>query len=671
MAQYLTPTMLIPVLVITFLLVFVCYWWTCLRQPPLLPGQLRPKVSFTLPCYPMGKQDALPLVLITLAYALTAFFQLGSFSAPQSRVDFQGGRTVEYDFGRTVYAAKLMYFPSLGGGAYNVEISADGDHWSTLWTREGDDGKTQWYWADAAEYDPSYAMPHKYNDLFKWKEIKLDNPQNLRYLRITGKSNRAGPFQLAELGLIDQNGALIAPPQTVVATQPGQAVTGEDMALFDEQDTVPEKMTWFNSAYFDEIYHPRTALEHIEGVSPYEVSHPPLGKLILSLGIRLFGMTPFGWRFMGTLFGVLMLPILYVFLKNLFGKTVVAACGTALFAFDFMHLTQTRIATIDTYGVFFILLMYFFLYRYLTLPAGTSFRKGALPLFLSGLSWGLGAASKWTVIYGGVGLAILYFVGLGFKARDWPRDETGAPVDFAPWCAKTIAFSVLCFVVIPVVIYTLSYWPYAVAKGDTSLGGLVKVMLENQKFMFTYHQGVHDPHPYESRWYQWIVDGRPILYYLDNADTKTTGLKAAFGCFNNPVVAWTGLLVMVSLLARSVMGLLLRPGRLDVGCAPRPMGGRALFIVVGYFSQLAPWFLIGRTTFEYHYFPSTLFLVLAICFAFHELIEYRPKAWKGMVYSVTGLAVALYPFFYPVLIGLTVPQWYTTHFLRWIGSWPF
>lgn len=98
---------------------------------------------------------------------------------------------------------------------------------------------------------------------------------------------------------------------------------------------------------------PAPPLEHIRDITPYEISHPPLGKLIIGLGIRMFGMTPFGWRFMGTLFGVGMLPLLYLFLKNLFGKTFVAACGTILFAADFMHLTQTRIATIDTYAVFF------------------------------------------------------------------------------------------------------------------------------------------------------------------------------------------------------------------------------------------------------------------------------------------------------------------------------
>ena len=420
-----------------------------------------------------------------------------------------------------------------------MEISQDGQTWYTLWQKE-EDGKDVWYWADAEGYDPSYALPQDYNDLFKWLAVEPTNPQDIRYLRITGRADK-GLLELGELALFDEDGLI---------DLTGLTTGGE--ALFDEQDTVPELSTWYNSTYFDEIYHPRTALEHIEGVYPYEVSHPPLGKLTMSLGILLFGMTPFGWRFMGTLFGVLMLPLLYVFLKNLFGKRPVAACGTILFAADFMHLTQTRIGTIDTYGVFYILLMYYFLYRWLTLAPGTPFRRCALPLFLSGLFWGIGAASKWTVIYGAVGLAVLYFIGLGSKLRDWPAEAPGK----LPWLWKTLAFSVLCFVLLPVLIYTLSYWPYAAARGnDAALWGIlaeifawpftqlplvlsgerelfvkdsqnvVDIMLQNQHFMLTYHEGVTASHPYSSRWYQWIVDARPILYYLDNTSARLRGSR--------------------------------------------------------------------------------------------------------------------------------------------------
>lgn len=35
-----------------------------------------------------------------------------------------------------------------------------------------------------------------------------------------------------------------------------------------------------------------------------------------------------------------------------------------LFAADFMHFAQTRIATIDVYITFFIILMYYFMYDY-------------------------------------------------------------------------------------------------------------------------------------------------------------------------------------------------------------------------------------------------------------------------------------------------------------------
>ena len=197
--------------------------------------------------------------------------------------------------------------------------------------------------------------------------------------------------------------------------------------LFDEK-LVPEAPGYLNSAYFDEIYHARTAYEHIRNVKPYEVSHPPLGKIIIGIGIRLFGMTPFGWRFMGTLFGVLMLPILYVFLKNLFGRTLIAACGTTLFAFDFMHFVQTRIATIDTYGVFFILAMYLFMYRYIAQDYEAPFRKTALPLFFSGLCFGLGAASKWVVIYGGAGLAILWLIRQILRGRYYIK--SAGPLSF-------------------------------------------------------------------------------------------------------------------------------------------------------------------------------------------------------------------------------------------------
>ena len=696
---------LFPILTIAALLWFFLWYWKNLRAP--LAQQLAPlpdKRPFTFAgrYHPLVKKDAIPMVLITVLYAFTAFFHLGSTTGPQNPWDFGSGKSETFVLQEEVLVSKMWYFCGLGTGKYQVEISSDGVNWLSLWERKDDPEDsskvTGYYWADGTGYGSSYAVSQEYNLLFKWNEIVFDNPQYIRYLRITGQANK-GLLELNELALFDEN---------------GQRVTVDDATnpLFDEQDTVPEAISFLNSAYFDEIYHPRTAYEHLRGIEPYEISHPPLGKLIISIGISLFGMTPFGWRFMGTLFGVAMLPLLYLFLKNLFGRTSIATCGTILLAADFMRLTQTRLATIDTYAFFFILLMYYFLYRYLVLPEGASFKQCALPLFLSGLFWGIGAASKWTVIYGCTGLVALYFIGLVVKLRRWPEEECH---ERTAWTVKILAFSVLVFAVIPAIIYVLSYLPYAAASGDLSLSNLLKEMWENQKYMLSYHQGVTTSHPYSSRWYEWLVNARPILYYMDNS---VSGVTTRFAAFLNPVVCWGGLAAMLVCAAQAfrplwakltffllsglgaaasaawvtgvfdqeldtqtrLLSLLLIAALLVlylilgwfVSRAFQQHSPLALFILIGYLAQLVPWFFIGRITFAYHYFPSVLFLVLALCYVFYTLSKKEDMlCWKPAMYAVTGGAGALYVLFYPALVGLTYPSWYGTCILKWFPAWPF
>ena len=629
-AHYLSPGAILAVGLVAVLLSFALFAFRCLSQAS--PAE---SFSFHTERSRWTGRDSKLCLLLTFLYALTAFFSLGSTTAPQTKVDFVRAETVLVQLDEPVYVAAMRSFSGLGTGSYNVELSSDGSHWSTLWPRKDDEGTvTGYYWANAEGYAPSYALKQDYNSLFKWKTISFENPQNMKYLRVTGQAER-DTLQLCELVFYSD------PEATLPLDLRGHG------SLLDEADTAPAAETWFNSAYFDEIYHPRTALEHIENMRPYETTHPPLGKLLIGLGIRLFGMTPFGWRFTGTLFGVLMLPLLYVLVKLLFGSTLVAACGTALFATDFMHLTQTRIATIDTYAVFFILAAYLFLYRWLSLPPTAGVKEGVFPLFLAGLFFGIGAASKWTVLYAGAGMAVLYALHFLFRWKD--RNTEGVPA-FWPWAVKTVLLSVLFFVIIPLCIYTLSYWPYAVQEGDTSLSGLVRVMWENQGHMFHYHQGVTTRHPYQSDWWMWLLDGRPILYYME--DTAATHTR--FAAFLNPLLCWGGLLAV---------GL---TGRLGW----KQKDGKALFIVVGYLAQLVPWIPISRPTFHYHYFPCVPFLVLALCWLLDGLLRRDRENGFRWVVGLTGGSAILYAAFYPVLIGLTIPTWYST-LLRWLPSWPF
>lgn len=587
----------------------------------------KPKFSLDGKSHPMERKDLLPLLIILAVYAIVAFTNLGSTKDPQSFYTFEGDNdSVVIDLGEQKEISSIMYYSGLYPGDYDLYYSSNGSNWVRL-----RDANAQ---PDAHGDVNDAAMHQSYADLFKWQYASIgDTSISTRFIRIVA---RTLPMELGELALYDEHGRLVN-------------VSGVDSVLLDEQNTIPDSPSWFNSMYFDEIYHGRTAYENIKNIYPYEITHPPLGKIIISLGIRIFGMTPFGYRFMGAFFGVLMLLPLYILLKNMFGKTKVAMCGTLLFAFEFMHFTQTRIATIDTYGVFFTLLSFLFMWRWMTAPYTAKLRATWLDLFLCGLSFGLGCACKWTVLYAGVGLAALWLLRAIMKYRAVGLGHYGREL------LGTIGLSVLFFIVIPVIIYCLSYIPYGLALGYKMPGMLTdgnyyKLIWDNQVYMLTYHNGVNQTHPYSSRWYQWLFDVRPILYYLQyNGETKS-----AFGAFNSPLISWAGLAALISI----------------VFAFWKRRKPQAVLIWAGYLCQFLPWVIIARTTFAYHYFGCILFLTIAISFVFDELIERRSKNDK-LVYAFTGLNTALFVLFYPVLSGVEASVQFCLNVLKWFPSWPW
>ncbi len=603
------------------------------------------KFDFTFPRHRLEKKDALPILILTVIYAAVAFLNLGDMTAPQTFAAFKRDKVVVIGLEEAMPIGRVMlYTGTYHGGTYTVEFSEDGHR-----------------------YSPQATLEQEHGDLYKWFELELSqnlSPENaaagkpstvrpeagaelapVKYIRI---STNYDPLWLGEVALFDTEDQLI-PAENLFIT-PGFET------LLDEQDIVPFEPSYLNSMYFDEIYHGRTAYEHIHNISPYEVSHPPLGKLIISLGIQLFGMTAFGWRFMGTLFGVAMLFVLYALIKALFGKTKVAVLGTLLFAFDFMHFTQTRIATIDTYGVFFMLLMFLFMLKYLQLPDEEKFRKSFKWLFLSGLSFGLGISSKWTVFYGGAGLLVLLLLGLVFRlVRCVRRNESGA---FFRHLVGVVLVCLLSFILVPACIYVLSYIPYGTAQGMSLSGGMLwdpeyyGIIWRNQQFMFSYHSQLQAGHSYGSTWWMWALDVRPILYYLRYMPGN---VKSAFGAFGNPVVCWGGLMALVGIVVRLF----------------RKKDARSVFILVGYLCVLLPWVFISRVAFAYHYFPCVIFLILAICAVFDAAFD-RLGSKKGWpIYCFVGGALLLFVAFYPVLSGYAVPRWYTTNFLKWLPTWPF
>lgn len=547
----------------------------------------------------IDRYDALIMAAVSLVYACSAFYHLGNTDAPQSFVSFSPEDSVTIELSESADIQSFELYSGLGVGGFEIAVSSDGER-----------------------FYPTTTFEQNYVSIFKWNSIKPENDcSKVKYIRLTCTY---GHPEVGEFSLKTDKAIKLSPS-----------------ALTDEQICVPVNQNFLNSSYFDEIYHARTAYEHIRGVYPYEITHPPLGKLIISLGIMLFGLTPFGWRFSGTLLGVLMLPIMYIFVKKLFGGRRTPFAATAVFAMDFMHFVQTRIATIDTYAVFFILLMYLFMYLYVS---GES-DKPVLMLFLSGMFFGMGAASKWTCFYAGGGLAVIW-------AAYWLR--IGKKKGFAAFAVNS-AQCVVFFVLIPAMIYYCSYYPYGIAEG---LSGIkmyfapkyLNIVLSNQSYMFNYHSGVTATHPYSSHWYQWVFDIRPILYYLEYNGT----MRSSFGAWVNPMLCWGGLFSLFVLVYTAVF----RKDR------------KAAFILIGYLAQLLPWVLVTRVTFEYHYFPCTVFLCLALAYVF-KIIDVGDGYSKIRIYGFVVVTAAVFIMFYPALSGAWVKNAAASKLMSWLPTWPF
>ncbi|MBC7270086.1 MAG: phospholipid carrier-dependent glycosyltransferase, partial [Streptomyces sp.] len=85
------------------------------------------------------------------------------------------------------------------------------------------------------------------------------------------------------------------------------------------------------------------------------VAHPPTGKWVIALGEWMFGLEPFGWRFMTALLGTLSVLVLCRIGRRLFRSTALGCLAGTLMALDGLHFVMSRHALLDLVVMFFVL----------------------------------------------------------------------------------------------------------------------------------------------------------------------------------------------------------------------------------------------------------------------------------------------------------------------------
>lgn len=582
----------------------------CPRPVPEAPPAPKPQPVWT-------RRERLLLAGLTLCVAAVSFAYLGDTTAPQTCVDTNGQGSAQYTVRLTGEADCVLVYPGISSSNCGRLTIADADG------------------APVAEMELSYGNP------FTWKTLAINSGSGPYTITVTDG-------QVFELEFRNAAGSRVG----LTAQSPAET-DGMNSALFDEAALVPDTISQLNSFYFDEIYHARTGYETLHGMQIYETTHPPLGKDLIALGIAIFGMTGFGWRFFGTLFGVLMVPVLYLLARRLTRKPRLAGFAAVLLSLDFMRFSQSRLATIDSYVTFFILLGAYWMVCYCQSVLQKGVGGSVAPMALCGVAFGLGCASKWTGLYAGAGLAVCYFGVLWQRHRQLcgpgvpPRQRRYRQFAREFWLA--IGGGILFFVAVPLVIYLLSYLPYRLY--DPAFG--LREWWNCQTYMYWYHSSLEATHAFSSCWYSWPLDLRPVWYYMGSGLPQ--GSYASIAGFFNPVACWLGAAAVLALFAKGLAG---RSTAAQRG------------VMVFFLSQLLPWVLVTRCTFLYHFFPCLAFLILALTLCLGELAQHSPPAAKRAGVGIVAAAAVLFVWFYPVLSGLPVPAAWAAS-LKWLPSWGF
>lgn len=196
------------------------------------------------------------------------------------------------------------------------------------------------------------------------------------------------------------------------------------------------------------------------------------------------------------------------------------------------------------------------------------------------------------------------------------------------------------------VIYVLTYapnWAGATSIGAQAIGhdgwaGLLSLQYQ----MYHYHATLKATHVYESKWWTWPLELRPVSYYYTAISGKTPPHQVVAEILGvaNPAV-W-------------LAGIVSIPWAGYLAWRQRHKG--AALLVIAYFAQWLPWAASPRIDFLYNAYPNLTVICLCSTYVMASMWRHAAAAksdWRAYVPSAAYIAACavLFVFFFPIWSG--------------------
>jgi len=407
------------------------------------------------------------------------------------------------------------------------------------------------------------------------------------------------------------------------------------------------RLTIPSQPYFDEVHYLPAARAILALSQPLNTEHPLLGKELIALGIALLGDGPLGWRLPAALATT---AGLFAIMRAVWWTTrspPATLLAGALLGTNFTLLVTARIAMLDAFVLGFAAVALWLCARAVARP-----EHARRDLALAGLALGASLASKWT------GVTVLILPGLAFATarlvavRDRPTRWLTAR-DVAPIPGISLSEVTLWLGLLPLAVYFASFAPALLYDiGAIPLSDLPAL----QSRMASLQSSVVQTHPYQSQWWQWVLNLRPIWYLYEQADGAQRGVLL----LGNPLTMLAGLPALAICVWWGMLpkfGASIAPG----------MRAAMLTCVVGYAASLGLWLFADKPIqFYYHYLLPGMFLSVALGLVLAQVWE-AGRRWPAL--AVLAGVLALFGWFYPILTAGALAGEQSFLDYAWLASW--
>jgi dolichyl-phosphate-mannose--protein O-mannosyl transferase len=403
----------------------------------------------------------------------------------------------------------------------------------------------------------------------------------------------------------------------------------------------------------DEAYYvPDAAAYLAHGSENSFAVHPPVGKWLIAAGMKVFGNNPFGWRASAALVGTLSILVLYLLALRLWNRPWLAGGVALLLAVDGLSFVQSRVAMLDVFLTFFVLLSVWLLIE----------DKVRTPLYHTGPRWwrlaagmalGLAVATKWAAVPAAI---VIFQIAFLWDDARWRSGEQSDPLpSTVPISRRSerprwwrLASLIVTLLLLPMAVYVASYIPWfmdsshyvpppcarghaqTLTTGAQSGGSLTRAWLCYQIKIFDYHKSLETfrngelIQPYVARAWSWPWIGRPTVHFRD-ASSSRSSVAEIIG-LPNPALWYPAFFLALPLC---------------LWWAVRRRDATAALILATFAALYLPWLIVSRPLWLFYLAPAIPFLALMVGHTLHRMTV---DAVNLQGHAVISLALLFLPF---------------------------